>query len=307
LCSNALSWWACYKVTILLSKAIRQLVFVFQATGGVERVSGRRDGRAVGLFLAFFSLTVFFAPSLARAQQIVGTVTELSGSAQIQRAGATIAVAQGMSVELHDRLATSINSSAIVRLNSGITLTLGDHTNLTFDQTVTAGGTGRTQLNMLEGGLRSVVPVLLPTEGYEVHTPNAVTAVRGTDFDVTFIEGRIRPGYGGCQRYTDVRVREGVVAVSNLANPTEAVEIEAGYETTVPCLLPPLSGGPLGIAGAVGPGEGGGKGGGSSGSASGGGSAAAAVGFSAPPPGSGSSAPPPPAPPMPPLSPVTGP
>ncbi len=130
----------------------------------------------------------------------------------------------------------------------------------------------------------------------------------GTDFDTTYIEGIVRPGYEGCQRYTDVRVREGIVAVSNLANPTEVVEIEAGYETTVPCELAPLNAGPLGIAGAAGPGEAGGRGGGGGGGISAaGGAAAAAVGFSAPPPGSGTSAPPPPPPPMPPLSPVTGP
>ena len=271
----------------------------------MSRLTG---GRTVCL-LALFSLTIWFAPSIARAQQIVGSVTELSGSAQIQRAGATIAVVQGISVELHDRLVTSVASSATVRLTSGITLTLGEHTNLTFDQNVTTSGSGPTLLNLVEGGLRSIVPVLLGTQSFEIHTPNAITAVRGTDFDTTYIEGRVRPGYEGCQRYTDVRVREGVVAVSNLANPTQVVEIDAGYETTVPCELPPLNAGPLGIAGAAGPGEAGGKGGGSGGggSSAAGGAAAAAVGFSAPPPGSGTSAPPPPPPAMPPLSPVTGP
>ena len=215
-----------------------------------------------------------------------------------------------MAVQLHDRLTTSINSSGTVRLNSGITLTLAEHTNLTFDQNVSTAGTGRTQLNLVEGGLKSLVPVLLPTQTFEVHTPNAVTAVRGTDFDTTYIEGRVRPGYEGCQRYTDVRVREGVVAVSNLANPTQVVEIEAGYETTVPCELPPLNAGPLGIAGAAGPGEAGGKGGGGGGGggiSAAGGAAAAAVGFSAPPPGTGSSAPPPPPASTPPLNPVLGP
>ena len=270
----------------------------------MSRLTG---GRALCFFLALISLTVFFAPSIARAQQIVGSVTELRGSAQIQRAGATIAVVQGISIELHDRLVTSVNSTAVVVLSSGTTLTLGEHTNLTFDQTVTTSGNGRTLLSLVEGGLRSIVPVLLGTQGFEIHTPNATTAVRGTDFDTTYIEGRVRPGYEGCQRYTDVRVREGIVAVANLANPTQAVEIDAGYETTVPCELPPLNAGPLGIAGAAGPGEAGGGRSGGGGSSAAGGAAAAAVGFSAPPPGSGTSAPPPPAPPMPPLSPVTGP
>jgi len=257
-------------------------------------MAGRTEGRAVGLFVALVSLVVCFAPSIARAQQVVGTVTQLSGSAQIQRGGATVSVAQGTAVELNDRLATSVNSSATVTLTGGTSLTLAEHTNLAFDQNVTAGGTGRnTRLSLLEGGLRSIVPALLRTESFEIHTPNAVSAVRGTDFDTTYIAGRSRPGYEGCQRYTDVRVREGVVAVSNLANPAEVVEVSAGYETTVPCLLAPLSAGPLGIAGAVGPGAAGGKGGnGGAGSAA----AAAVTGFSAPPPGGGGSSAPPPAP-----------
>ena len=263
---------------------------------------GRRTNpRALWLYFALVWLTMCFAPSIARAQQ-VGTVTELKGSAQIQRAGATVAVVQGMAVQLHDRLATSVNSSATVTLTSGITLSLAEHTNLAFDQSVTAGAAARnTQLNLFEGGLRSIVPVLMRTETFEIHTPNAITAVRGTDFDTTYFEGTPRPGFGGCQRYTDVRVREGVVAVSNRSNPAQEVDVEAGYETTVPCLLPPLNAGPLGIAGAAGPGgAAGGRSGGGGGSGAAGGAAAAAIGFSAPPPGTGSAAPPPPPPPPPP-------
>ena len=94
--------------------------------------------------------------------------------------------------------------------------------------------------------------------------------------------------------------------MSNLANPMEVVEVSAGYETTVPCLLSPLSADLSESPVAAGPGEAGGRGNGG-GSSAAGGAAAAAVGFSAPPPGGGTSAPPPPPPPMPPLSPVTGP
>jgi FecR protein len=276
-------------VSFRLEKSIHDLGILLGRQRGIE-MAVRTDGRTAYLFLALVLSAVFFAPSIARAQQ-VGTVTRLSGSAQIQRAGATISVVQGMAVQLHDRLATSVSSSATVTLTSGISLTLAEHTNLTFNQNVAAGGARNTELNLLEGGLRSIVPVLFRTEGFEIHTPNAVTAVRGTDFDTTYIEGIARPGFEGCQRYTDVRVREGVVAVSNLANPTEVVEITAGYETTVPCMLPPLTAGPLGIAGAVGPGGAGSRGGGGGG-AGGAGAAAAAVGFSAPPPGTGSSPPP---------------
>lgn len=82
-------------------------------------------------------------------------------------------------------------------------------------------------------------------------------------------------------------VREGVVAISNPSTPAAAVEVYPGYETTVPCLLPPLNAGPIGITGAAAPGT---AGGGRTGAA------AAVSGFSAPPPGVGGS--PPPAPPI---------
>ena len=260
---------------------------------------GRRTNqRAACLYLAVVFLLMCFAPSIADAQQ-VGTVTDLKGSAQIQRTGATVAVAKGIPVQLHDRLTTSAKSSATVTLTGGATLSLAENTSLVFDQSVTGGAGARsTQLNLFEGGLRSIVPPLVRNETFEIHTPNAVAAVRGTDFDTAYFEGAARAGFGGCQRYTDIRVRDGVVAASNRSNPTGEVDVEAGYETTVPCLLPPLNAGPLGIAGAAGPG---GAAGGRSGGGAAGGAAAAAVGFSAPPPGTGTSAPPPPPPPPPPV------
>ncbi len=267
----------------------------------------RTDGRAAFVCVAVVALMVWFAPSMARAQQVVGTVTQLSGSAQIQRGTASLPVAQGTAIELHDRVATAARSTATVTLTSGSTLTLYYNTSLVFDQAVIGPArTGSTGLRLLEGAMRSVVPALVQTQSFEIHTPNATAAVRGTDFDTSYFEGTVRPGYEGCQRYTDVRVREGVVAVSNLSNPTAEVDVDAGFETTVPCLLPPLNAGPLGIAGAQGPGAAGGRGGGGGASES---AVSAGAGFSAPPPGGGSTgAPPPPPPPaMPPLGTTTGP
>ena len=47
----------------------------------------------------------------AHAQNTVGTITQLSGTANVQRAGATIAAAANMPVMLHDRIITDANSS----------------------------------------------------------------------------------------------------------------------------------------------------------------------------------------------------
>ena len=244
-------------------------------------MAARKYGGAVGLFAVLVVLLVCIAPSIAHAQQVAGTITQLSGSVQIQRAGATIGAASGISVDVGDRIITGAGGHAVIMLNDQSRMEVSPSSNITLDQFTLTGGTATTRVGLLSGALRSLVNA--GTAGgaaanYEVHTPNAVAAVRGTDFDTSYSEGRARPGYQGCQRYTDVRVREGAVAISNLAHPTDVVDVQAGFETTVPCMLPPLNAGPLGIAGAAGPGT-----------AGGGRSAAAAItGFSAPPPGIGS-------------------
>jgi len=224
--------------------------------------------------------------------QRVGSVTQMSGTAQVLRAGATLSAALSMAVELHDQVTTAADSTLTITLVDNSTLSLYQSSTLVMDENVVAAGVReRTLIRLLIGNVTSVVNTAgrtIAPNNFQIQTPNAVIGARGTDFDTSYSEGVVRPGYEGCQRYTDVVVREGVVAISNPANPAAVVEVPAGYETTVPCLLPPLTGGPIGITGAAAPGT----------AAGGKTSAAAAVsGFSAPPPGVGSS--PPPAPPIP--------
>jgi hypothetical protein len=261
----------------------------------------RAAGRGVVLStLAVISVLLVSFPSKASAQQIVGTVTQLSGAVQLLRAGVTSGVAPAMAVQLHDQITTGLASAVTVMLaDNQSTVGLAESTTLVFDQNVVVGGVRqRTLVRLLAGGMSSLIHTALfggiPT--FEVHTPNATAATRGTDFDTTYIEGVIRPGYEGCQRYTDVIVREGVVGLTNPANPTAEVDVPGGYETTVPCLLPPLNAGPLGITGATAPGTAAGR---SGGGLAGIGAAAAVGGFAAPPPGAGGSPPPPPPPPPP--------
>jgi hypothetical protein len=97
---------------------------------------------------------------------------------------------------------------------------------------------------------------------FEVHTPNAVAAARGTDFATVYQEGTTRPGFTGCNRFTDVAVYQGTVGLSQPAIPgSPEVQVAAGYETSVPCGEPPLGAGPLGLTGANTSGHGGAGGG----------------------------------------------
>jgi FecR protein len=251
---------------------------------------------SVPLILAIAYLGILVCPQDGAAQQIVGTVTQLSGSVQLLRAGVTSGLAPAMPVQLHDQITTGVASAVTVTLaDNQSTVALAESSTLVFDENVVAGGVRqRTLVRLLAGGMSSLIRTALyrgiPT--FEVHTPNATAATRGTDFDTTYISGVIRPGYQGCQRYTDVIVREGVVALTNPANPTAEVDVPAGYETTVPCLLPPLNAGPIGLTGATAPGTAAGR---SAGGLAAVGAAAAVGGFSAPPPGVGGAPPPPPA------------
>ena len=86
---------------------------------------------------------------------------------------------------------------------------------------------------------------------YQVHTPNAVAAVRGTKFDTAYSENVIRPGYQGCEKYTDVSVYQGTVNLAQIGSPNTGEDVRAGYEATVPCDKPPTESGPLSMTGAV--------------------------------------------------------
>ncbi|HJU09611.1 MAG TPA: hypothetical protein VJ728_01980, partial [Candidatus Binataceae bacterium] len=80
------------------------------------------------------------------------------------------------------------------------------------------------------------------TPNYEVHTPNAVAAARGTFFDTFYTNNAVRPGFNGCHQFTDVLVYNGTVAVKNVANPASpTIQLRAGQRTTVPCGAVPLA------------------------------------------------------------------
>jgi hypothetical protein len=112
-----------------------------------------------------------------------------------------------------------------------------------------AGGRAATRVSLFGGVLRSVVAAAGGTPNFEVHTPNAVAAVRGTRWDTAYTEGEARPTYGDCRRFSDVVVYEGVVSLRNTAAPN-GIDVPAGYEATVPCDVNSTLPGPIGMTGA---------------------------------------------------------
>ena len=221
----------------------------------VTEIAGRRRcGGVSGWSLLWTWLIFACMAGNAAAQVNAGTIKELHGTADVQRNGRSIAAAPAMPILAGDKLETSRQSSVTIELIDGSQLTLSDASSVVIERVITS--TADSTIELFKGKLRSIVNIAAgKPRGFEVHTPNAVASVRGTDFDTEYIEGKPCPGFPQCLRYTDIGVSKGIVEVRN---PTSlkpiSVRVTAGYETTVPCELPPANPAPLGIGDLTAPG-----------------------------------------------------
>lgn len=214
--------------------------------------------------LLFIGLAVGLLAGTAYAQTgvVAGSVTAIQGKVTIVRGSRTLAAAYATPVLVGDQIGTAANSRVTLTLSDGTQLELAESSTLTVVQNALNpdGSRAATAINLLGGLLHSLVrfaPGNAPN--YEVHTPNAVAAARGTNYDTDYVK-EDRKGYKDCREFTDVAVYDGVVEVRNPGNPTAGtVTLKKGHKTTVPCGLLPtppstaalISAGALGVAGAV--------------------------------------------------------
>ena len=207
--------------------------------------------------LAILALTLATV-STARAQNTVGTITQLQGVANIQRGAANIAAAPNMPIMLHDRITTQPGASLTIGLVDNSSLQLGSSATLSIDESVLVNGVGApSKVGLLGGKLHSLIVGAMrgSTTTFEVHTPNAIGAVRGTEFTTDYEEGapRDKDKYKDCTQFTDVDVQDGTVNIVNPLNPNAgSVDVHAGHHTTVACGLIFLDGAAAGAAAAGG-------------------------------------------------------
>ncbi len=200
--------------------------------------------------MPFLVCLVLLGAGPVPAQAPVGSITELVGTARLWRGKQLFDVVIKMAVIVRDKLQTMPKSHLTVTLNGGSQLVLAESSTMVIDEDVTDGGRADSRISLLLGHLRAKVYLTAsPASSFEVHTPNAVVGVRGTEFETAYIEGKPCPGFPTCLRYTEVGVYKGVVEVSNPTNPSAPpVRVTQGYETTVPCELAPSSAAPLGMS-----------------------------------------------------------
>src|SRR5262249_40856282 len=167
-------------------------------------------------------------PALAQAQATpeVGVVTTLQGQATVARASTTSPLPLKFrdSIFEKDRINTGEKSIVKVLMGGRAIVTVRELSVLTVTEEV-----GRTVVN-LESGMIAVGVAkqrMKPGETFEVHTPNAVAAVRGTVFIVEVTRQGAQAGGGNLAASTQVTTVNGTVQVGAAAASSALVNVNA--------------------------------------------------------------------------------
>ena len=172
-----------------------------------------------------------FPVAWLRVQPAAVHVLEVRGGAVVERAadGSTATLDGGESLQAGDRLSTADDGRVVLEFADGSRMLVRGDSFLEFDHLSAYGDTGMvdTRVRMRGGRIESdVTPAAGPGSRFEIETPAAVAAVRGTRFRIgadevatrsEVIEGRVR--VSGSGRGRDVGAGFGVVAESGRAPP----------------------------------------------------------------------------------------
>ena len=159
--------------------------------------------RCISFGVFFINMVVSFAIPYSRADDHVGTVAALRGSANIERDAEKESARLNSQVSLRDAVSTVAASRIKLHFIDDSILTLGEKSRVVVREFLNSRGvSGRSIFNLLEGRMRSVVG----KQRFEVHTPTAVAAARGTVFihEAGVLDGK---------QYTRIICLEGVVEV----------------------------------------------------------------------------------------------
>src|SRR5215475_676892 len=167
-------------------------------------------------------------PALAQAQATpeVGVVTTLQGQATVARASTTSPLPLKFrdSIFEKDRINTGEKSIVKVLMGGRAIVTVRELSVLTVTEEV-----GRTVVNLESGKIAVGVAKqrMKPGETFEVHTPNAVAAVRGTVFIVEVTRQGAQAGGGNLAASTQVTTVNGTVQVGASAVSAALVNVSA--------------------------------------------------------------------------------
>src|SRR5215813_8287502 len=163
-------------------------------------------------------------PAAAQTATPVGIVTTLQGQATVAHAASssTLPLKFKDSIFERDRINTAENSIVKVLMGGRAVVTVRELSVLTITE-----DTGRTTINLESGKVAVAKQRMKPGEKLEVHTPNAVAAVRGTVFVVEVARQGAQVGGGNLGAATQVTSVTGSVEVTPANNPANTALLTA--------------------------------------------------------------------------------
>lgn len=163
-----------------------------------------------------------FPLSILKHQPATALVAQLQGHAELLRAGTSKAapLQTGTSLRSGDRIMTGPDSNLALQFADGSQLLVLENSEVLMDSLSAWGTTGMVDTRIrLQGGRvdTQVIPAQGPGSRYQIITPAAVAAVRGTDFRVAAEPGKA---------IMRSEVTEGVVGVGDAGKSTS---VHAGF------------------------------------------------------------------------------
>lgn len=195
----------------------------------MKTMQTRRFLALYGMFLGVLLLCA----GPVQAEEEAGSVIALRGGASIQRSGKTLEARIKDRIMLHDVVATRAESRVKLLFKDDSVLTLGASSQVSVLEFVQGKDKGsRAIFNLIDGKMRSVVG----RAGFEVRTPTAVAAARGTI--ILSETGKIND-----KKYTTILAHEGEVGLRS-SDP----KIPGTVLLTPGMMLTVVEGEPLGAA-----------------------------------------------------------
>ena len=169
-----------------------------------------------------------------RSNPVSAEILEVQGSGEIIRQNGSIEkqLKPGTRLNLGDRLKTAANSNVAIQFADKSILTLHENSLIRFDHLSAHGTTGMvdSRMHLLKGRTDTrVTPAVGPGSRFEIKTPSAISAVRGTEYRAAIVSA---------DNTSNIEVLKGKVAVSG-AKKKELVK--AGFGTQVAQGKPPIA------------------------------------------------------------------
>ncbi|WP_198263958.1 FecR domain-containing protein [sulfur-oxidizing endosymbiont of Gigantopelta aegis] len=161
-----------------------------------------------------------------RSNPTSAEIMEVRGSGELIRNNGDIekALSPGTKINLGDQLKTAADSSIAIKFADKSVLTLHEDSLIRFDHLSAHGTTGMvdTRMKLIKGRMDTrVTPASGPGSRFEIKTPSAISAVRGTEYRAAILNA---------ENTSNIEVLKGKVAVSGAK---KKKLIKAGFGTQV--------------------------------------------------------------------------